>query len=163
MAARMLLKLHLKGHGVVPGAVSRLTHCTDPPCSYYILYLELCVRGHYLRSISLSKEKSDASAMGQLVCLCLERMVRSPQTFLHENVFVLIGWWQEYQMHAQDTQSRSVSPQKKVTLILFLNHQRPNRLSWNIKTRHSFAICSPSLWYPLLWGRQSQHLQVFAK
>lgn len=43
MAARMLLKLHLKGHGVEPGAVSRLTHCTDPPCSYFILYLELCV------------------------------------------------------------------------------------------------------------------------
>lgn len=96
MAARMLLKLHLKGHGVVPGAVSRLTHCTDPPCSYIILYLELCVHmctDHYLRqgSIYLSKEKSDTSAMGQLVCLCLERMVRSPQTFLHENVFVLTG------------------------------------------------------------------------
>lgn len=60
---------------------------------FYTILRTVCayVRGHYLRSISLSREKSDTSAMGQLVCLCLERMVRSPQTFLHENVFVLIG------------------------------------------------------------------------
>lgn len=56
MAARMLLKLHLKGHGVVPGAVSRLTHCTDPPCSYFILYLELCVRTLFKIHLSQQRE-----------------------------------------------------------------------------------------------------------